>query len=333
MSRKNLKLYIHYRTTNRPWGGVNSFMKAFARYCALTGIQLAGSVYEDFDILFFSGPYKDKKHLVRIRELEALKKWGVSWKWMKYLKKTEPKLMVYRCDGFRDEYAELTDDPWDMRQKECLRIADMIVFQSEFCLRSAQRPHIGYCRDNYTIIHNGVNQELFRYRKGSWDGKRRLRFFSAIWSSNLNKGYSVIAAFSRLDEVEVTFCGQWPETIAAENVRLLPPRPQSELAREFVEHDVFLHPSYPDASPNVCLEAVSCGLPILFHPQSGIQEIAGDCGIPLEGNPAETVARVKKDYRRLIEKVRERKGYFSMERCGEEYIMVFERLLEVHRGR
>ena len=43
--------------------------------------------------------------------------------------------------------------------------------------------------------------------------------------------------------------------------------------------DVFLHPSENDNCPNVVLEAMSSGLPIIYHNSGGTPEIASDYGV------------------------------------------------------
>lgn len=324
-----MKINIYYKRTNKPWGGVNSFLNAFAFWATQLKVELKSKLNDDFEIVFFSGPYKDRTRMVNIKYLKCLKEFGTTHPFLRYFIKRAEKKVVYRCDGFRDEYAGLDEDPADRVQKECLKIADLVIFQNEFCLKSAQRPHIGFNGENYRIVHNGVNQEMFQFKSDFWDGKRTLKVFAANWSSNPKKGYATIAEFSTLPGVELTFCGQWPDSIDKKNVKALEAIPQSELAKEFCKHDVLLHPAEFDPSPNVCIEAISCGLPILYHSTSGIKEVAGDCGLEInEKNLNETLTEFKNNYNDLLDVVKKRYKYFSMERCAKEYFTAFEEILD-----
>lgn len=324
-----MKLYIHFKITESPWGGGNSFLKAFRNYCLENNIQLAKSLNEDYDILFFNAASKAPGVLINTDELIYLKHYGISNKWrLKIYGPKKKKILVYRSDGFRDEYTDSKDNIGDTIQRMSLQIADHVVFQNNSCLKSAKREHIGYVKKNYSIIYNGVNQNIFRMRKAFWDGRSPLKVISANWSKNLNKGYKLIAAFSKLPGVSVTFCGNWPSLINPCRVSVLPAVRQEKLAEIYREHDVLLHPSYYDQSPNVCIEAISCGLPIIYHATSGIREIAGEFGMPLdEDNLLKTAEQIKNQYQEVIDKITVNRSFFSMERCALQYIELFNNIL------
>lgn len=322
-----INLFIYYRTTKGPWGGVNSFVRAFKEYSQDNGISLSKYINDPYDVALISGPYKDKTHLVDISKVISLKQNGVDKPFLKHFIQRKPKKIIYRCDGFRDEYANLVNDSGDEVQKRCLQTADHVIFQTESSLKAARRKHIGYDKKNYSIVYNGVNQNIFKLKQFFWKKNRPLRFFAANWSSNPNKGYKTIASFSELPDVEVTFCGRWPSHIVSKNVRLLAPKPQNLLAKEFIKHDVLLHPSRYDQSPNICLEAISCGLPIIYHPVSGLPEIAGDCGIAIdEQNLQETLDVIKNNFYNIIDTIRQKREFYSIQRCIKQYCEVFKQI-------
>lgn len=323
-----MKIYIHYDITDKPWGGGNSFLKAFRHYCKKNNIKLAKNINDDYDILFFNAASKSKNKSLSIDELILMKTIGLNNRIYNKFIKRKPKMLIYRSDGFRDEYANLVNNKGDLIQRLSLQLADHIIFQNKTSYNVAKREHIGYCKNNFTIIHNGINQELFTMKKTFWNGTDMLKVFSANWSSNLNKGYETIARFSELDGVESTFCGNWPASVDRKNVNIMSPKPQKELAEEYKKYDIFLHPAKYDPSPNVCLEAISCGLPIIYHETSGIKEVAGDCGIVVdELNLNSTLKMIIKEYSSLISIIKNKREHYSMDRSAKEYIEVFGKVL------
>lgn len=328
-----MRIYIHNKIIQKPWGGGNSFLKAFKEYCIKKNITIAKNINSEYDILLFNAASKAPGIDLSIDELINLRTFGIkSWLLRRSIGKRRRKILVYRSDGFRDEYAGTVNNRGDLIQTLSLQLADHVIFQNALCLKSARRPIISYNKDNYSIIHNGVNQEVFTLKETFWDGHAPLKIFACSWSKNVRKGHSVISEFSKMNGVEVTFRGNWPKEVPCGKVHVLPPLPQYELAIEYKKHDVFLHPSQFDQSPNVCLEAISSGLPVIYHHTSGICELIQGLGMPVnEANLPETLMEVKKSYSKWIAEIHKRRDYFSMVRCVDQYIEVFNRVIEQAR--
>jgi glycosyltransferase involved in cell wall biosynthesis len=56
---------------------------------------------------------------------------------------------------------------------------------------------------------------------------------------------------------------------------------RADLAATMRACDVFLHLAQNDPCPNVVLEALASGLPILYSDSGGTPELVGDCGLPV----------------------------------------------------
>ncbi len=325
-----MKIHIHYKISESPWGGGNSFLRSFRNYCQTReDVELVSNANAPYDILFFNACNRAPCQMLDMQQLLEWKYVGRSGFIGKFYRASRPKLLVYRSDGFRSIYAEQGESWGDNIQRCCLQIADWVIFQNQFTLKLARTPEVGYLRDNWAVIHNGVDQHIFQWQNGpGWDGRRPLKLLMVNWSNNPNKGYREAAAFSRFSGVEFTFVGNWPSSIPPENVRILPPLPHARLAGEVARHDVFFHPSKFDSCPNVCLEALSCGLPVVYHQTGGIGEIAADCGwLYNDEKPEETYERIRSEYAAKREILRRRRHDFSMERCGGEYLDCFQKLL------
>lgn len=93
----------------------------------------------------------------------------------------------------------------------------------------------------------------------------------------------------------------------AQQVRIIPPMPQPQLAERYHEADVFVHPSVVtttgnrDVIPNVLIEAMASGTPVISTRLSGIQELIedGESGILVpSGDPkalAEAISSLMQD--------------------------------------
>ena len=238
--------------------------------------------------------------------------------------------IVYRLDGARYKYNK-SKSQMDELQLAAAGMADHIVFQSEECVRTFRE--LGYEGNNYSIIYNGVDGNRFNMEgKNFWDGKFPLKIFSSNWSSNIHKGYRTIADFSEEMRVKSEFVGNWNESTPKKKVNVLPPQKQEQLAQLYKAHDVFLHPAEHDPCPNVVVEAMSCGLPVIYHNSGGTPEIAGNYGIALPTviNPssiANTINEMTHRYRDLVKRIQTDKQKFTMAAVAEQYLAILKQIL------
>jgi glycosyltransferase involved in cell wall biosynthesis len=156
---------------------------------------------------------------------------------------------------------------------------------------------------------------------------------SNSWSTNERKGFDLLVEFSRLPGVEVRHIGRWPENLNPENVILLGPRRQPEVAELLRDGDYFVFPSQFDACSNVVVEALASGLPVIYHNSGGTPELCqeGRFGIPLPDNWSgssqvvlESLIERGEDMKRDL---RDNNNIFSFENCYQSYLIFFEALL------
>jgi len=189
-------------------------------------------------------------------------------------------VMVHRVDGpvtvYRGE-----DDGTDRRIWESNReLADVTVFQSHYSL--TRHEQMGLTFKNASVITNAVDPRIFHA-----DGRvsrvpgSRVRLIATSWSPNPNKGADVYAWLdTNLDwsRFDFTFVGQSPLTF--ERIRMIPPVPSEQVALLLREHDIFITASRHESCSNALIEALSCGLPAMYHASGGNAEIVGEAGIP-----------------------------------------------------
>lgn len=188
--------------------------------------------------------------------------------------------MIHRVDGPVSAYRGF-DDSTD-RRIACLNaeLADATILQSAWSL--AMHRELGVDLREPHVIHNTVDPSIFNASgRAPFDPARPLRVISASWSDNENKGG---ATYAWLDEhldvarFAYTFVGRTRHRLTVGT--MLPPQPSEALARLLREHDVFVTASANDPCSNAVLEALACGLPVVFLDSGGHPELVGDAGRP-----------------------------------------------------
>jgi glycosyltransferase involved in cell wall biosynthesis len=193
-----------------------------------------------------------------------------------------PGRVVHRIDGPLLRYRGF-DDGTDERIRDLNRdLAHATVAQSEYSLRAYRELGIEFERP--AVIPNAVDTDLFHPPRERRQLGARVRLVTTSWSDNPNKG---VETFGRLAErldpsrFECTFAGRTSAPLPA--VRVLPPLDSRALADLLREQDVFVAASREDPASNAVLEALACGLPVLYARSGGHPELVGEAGLPFEG--------------------------------------------------
>lgn len=186
--------------------------------------------------------------------------------------------VVHRVDGPIALYRG-HDDGTDARVAALNeRHADVTVFQSRWSLDAHRELGVELRRP--VVVRNAVDPAIFHPPAQRREPSERVRVISTSWSDNPNKGSAAIAAVEQqLDwsRLEYTFAGRSP--IRFERVRMLPPLDSHALADVLREHDVYVAASRNDPASNAVLEALACGLPVVYARSGGHPELVGDAGI------------------------------------------------------
>jgi glycosyltransferase involved in cell wall biosynthesis len=182
-----------------------------------------------------------------------------------------------------------------------LAAATCVVYQSEFCRATADR-FLGPATVPSEILYNAVDTTTFTpaARKARNDGlvilvggtqDLRYRFATAL------EAFTLIARHRRDARMIVTGRLWWGggdataearRLLAAsgvgDRVRLLGPYTQADAPAVYGRADLLLHCKVNDPSPGLVIEALACGLPVVYSSTGGTPELVGpDAGIGVPG--------------------------------------------------
>jgi glycosyltransferase involved in cell wall biosynthesis len=177
-----------------------------------------------------------------------------------------------------------------------LHAADYVFFQSEFCRISAER-FLGHRSGPSEVLYNPVDTARFT------PTERPSRPLTLLLGGNQYQRYRVEVALRtlvELPEARLLVAGSlsFAATEAAarrevshlvhalgvdDRVELTGTLPPDAVPMLLRRADILLHTKYNDPCPSTVLEAMSCGLPIVFSASGGVPELVGpDAGLGVE---------------------------------------------------
>jgi glycosyltransferase involved in cell wall biosynthesis len=248
----------------RPEGGMYTFIGNLKAWLTRRGIAHTSNIDDEYDVLFANS-------------------WATPCTLIRRVKRARPDLrVVHRIDGSAVDYGGNPEA--DRAQARVNLLADVTIFQSAYSRYSTTQKVKVIAADG-PIIHNPVDLELFR-PEGSrlvLPAVASLRIACVAWSLNRNKGTWLIDQLADAHpECLFVLCGRFAGSSHRPNVIQLGHLGRLELATALRSCDAFVNLSENDPCPNVVLEAMASGLPILFRDSGGVSELAGEAGLAIE---------------------------------------------------
>lgn len=180
-----------------------------------------------------------------------------------------------------------------------LHAADFVFFQSEFCKLSADR-FLGERQGPWEVLYNPVDTRRFT------PGPRRGRGLTLLLGGSQHHRYRLEVALRTVAELArersdvrllvtgaLSFAaGREAERTAgrlisalglSDRVELLGAYSQGEAPALLRRADLMLHTQFNDACPGAVVEAMACGLPVVYSASGGVPELVGDeagVGVP-----------------------------------------------------
>lgn len=196
---------------------------------------------------------------------------------------------------------------WQRQNRSMARLhamADYVFYQSEFCKVSAEY-FLGNRNPASEILYNPVDTRFFC---PSSDSKTSTEEIVLLLSGSHWTQYRVFAALETLQQVRLhndkvslkiagRFCWHSDEKQSEKEVITYAEKlgieayvtitgtyTQEQAPAMFNSCSILLHTKYNDPCPRLVVEAMSCGLPVVYSATGGVPELVGsDGGVGVEG--------------------------------------------------
>jgi glycosyltransferase involved in cell wall biosynthesis len=239
-------------------------------------------------------------------------------------------------------------DAFNRPLRRVLEVADHVLYQSEFCKRSADE-FIGEPRSSWEVLYNAVDVQQFRppTAEPAMDGPVLLLGGDQTQAYRLELGLRTLAALiPSCPDARLLVSGRLvvpagplvEELGLGDRVEFVDRYAQRDAPELFHRAHLLLHTKVNDPCPTLVLEAMACGLPVVYPASGGVVELVGDeagIGVPHDDSfarddppsPQEMAAAVERllpDRRRYAESARRRAvERFALEPWLERHAQLF----------
>lgn len=173
-------------------------------------------------------------------------------------------------------------DELNRRNRDVLLAADYVLYQSEFSKRSADE-FLGEPRGSWEVLYNAVDVERFRPR----EERRNASPPVLLLAGDQTQAYRLELALHTLahvPEARLLVTGRLvssPDRLIREldlvdRVEFAGPYEQRDAPEVYRRADVLLHTKVQDPCPTAVIEAMACGLPVVYAASGGTVELVGD---------------------------------------------------------
>ncbi|MAH49640.1 hypothetical protein CMI37_27705 [Candidatus Pacearchaeota archaeon] len=243
-----MKIYINRKPKTGPWGGGAKTVNKLVDHLTHFGHSVVYRLERGIDVIFCIDPrpndYGENYHHL-----------------LQYKKRNSIKIIQRVGDVGTHGKPELTE-----YVKFCLDKSDFFIFPSEWAKEKIQ-----FEGKNCSVIHNAPQEDFYNHRGGKTDISKKPKIITHHWSTNPKKGFDLYEQFDvycrETGEYEFYYMGQVPPGVMFVNYH--PPVDVAQLSYGLPKFDIYLTASEDEAGANHVLEALACGLPVVYRSSGG----------------------------------------------------------------
>jgi glycosyltransferase involved in cell wall biosynthesis len=198
----------------------------------------------------------------------------------------------------------------DSALAESSKVADHTVFVSEWlreyhCANwfDSARPH--------SVIEPGADSSVFHPFGNTPPGPSGpARIVTHHWSDHWSKGFDVYAgidqaiAEGKLPGFELWIVGRWPADLVWKTARTFPPASGRALAAILRQCHLYVSASRHEPGAMHPVEGLQCGLPLIYHKDSGGTVMLGErYGVLYDNDIVATLHEARSRYRELRQRL------------------------------
>jgi len=294
-NQQGVTIAFNMRWRRGPYGGGNQWLGQVGPYLERCGFRTMSRLGDRVDCVLGT---------------HAGLSGGLSFSYDDVLREKERHPRLRCIQRINDNDIRKGTDKMDAHLAACNRAADHTVFVSEW-LRDYHAERWFDVSQPHSVIHNGADPAVFHPFSGSiWKPGEPLRLVTHHWSDNPAKGFAVYEALDaaiasgRLPGVELWIVGRWPESIRWQAARTFPARAGRRLAEVLRQCHVAVTASRNEPGAMHPVEAMQCGLPLLYTADTGgTVELGKKFGVLLEEDFSVAINILREKYSALREAV------------------------------
>ena len=259
-----MKIYFNKKPVTGPWGGGNKTVTSL-----VSGLddEIVFDLSDDVDIIVCMDPRPNEDGLWYQDFLNHKVKFG-------------SKIIQRVGDVGTHGKPELTD-----LVKQSIQYSDVCIFPSQWAYDYVN------ASDNSVVIPNAPLSDFYEFRNLHLHSRNRAvetpnRIVTHHWSDNDKKGFEIYSLFGKWcadTDYEFTYIGRYSDKYSRDGIDYIEPRDTEFLKTVIPTHDIYLTASEEEAGANHVLEAMACGLPVVYKKGGGsINEYCRGYGVEYE---------------------------------------------------
>ena len=286
---------LNLRPRRGPYGGANQWAAQMSTALRRSGYRVVYRLDERVD-------------LVMGTHLGVSGRPSFSWEEVALAKARSPRLRVIQ--RINDNDVRKGTSEMDSILSSANKIADHTVFVSAW-LRDHHAAGWFDLRRPHSVIEPGADPAVFHpIGNRAWRDGEPFRFVTHHWSDNMAKGFDVYAAMDEaiasgvVEDFELWVIGRWPAQIRWRAARTFSPASGRELAGFLRGAHAYVSASRFEPGAMHPVEGIQCGLPLLYHADSGGTVGVGEkFGLCLADDVASSMNAMRDAYAQLRQRV------------------------------
>jgi len=244
-----VKIYINRRPKLGPWGGGIKTVNKLVNKLIQEGHSVCYKLENNVDVIFCIDPRPNE--------------YGEWYQNFIDYRNVNPGTKIIQRVGDLGTHSkpELTK-----LVAQTLQISDFMIFPSEW-----SRDWIGFKGDNCEVVHNAPMSIFYENRQANLTTSVKPKLVTHHWSMNPKKGFHFYQFLQehidRTSEFDFKYIGRLPDEINIKNKT--DPIAASALSIELPKNDIYITASIEEAGANHVVEALGCGLPVVYHEAGG----------------------------------------------------------------